>query len=495
MLLLGLDIGSSSIKAALVDARTGATLGVAHAPDTEMSMAAPQPGWAEQDPDIWWANCCTAVQLLLRNTSANTANIAAIGISYQMHGLVLLDAVGQVVRPAIIWCDSRAVAVGDAAFQALGAAYCFERLLNAPGNFTASKLRWVQENEPEQYARTRYFLLPGDYIAYRLTGAVATTVSGLSEGALWDFAQNTLASGVLEQYGLDRSLVPPVVPTFGEQGRLTGTAAAALGLLPGTPVTYRAGDQPNNALALNALRPGDIAANAGTSGVVYGVLDRLAADPLQRVNSFAHVNHRPDAPRIGMLLCVNGCGSQYRWLRAQTAPGCAYADLERLAASAPIGADGLCVLPFGNGAERMLGNRDLGARIAHLHVNRHDRAHLCRATLEGIAFAFVHGIQILRELGLSLSVIRAGHDNLFQSAVFCETLATLAAVEIEILATTGATGAAKAAGVAVGAYASPEEAVQTRKSVMQYAPNPKAGPYREAYEKWNRLLASSLDVC
>ncbi len=489
MFLLGLDIGSSSIKAALVDARTGATLGAVHAPETEMAISAPQPGWAEQDPEMWWKNCCAAVLALLRQTGADPARVTAIGISYQMHGLVALDALGQVVRPAIIWCDSRAVPIGEAAFRALGADYCLYHYLNGPGNFTASKLRWVRENEPERFAQIQRFMLPGDFIAYRLTGEAATTMSGLSEGIMWDFSQNDIAHDLLAHYELERSLIPPLVPTFGEQGRLTTAAAAQLGLRPGVPVTYRAGDQPNNALALNVLRPGEVAATGGTSGVVYGVADRLVWDTQNRVNSFAHVNHRADAPRIGVLLCINGCGIQYSWLRRVMAgEGTSYAEMERLAASAPVGSDGLCVLPFGNGAERMLGNRDIGGQILGLNFNRHGQAHMCRAALEGVAFAFVYGIQILRELGLNLSVIRTGNDNLFQSAVFAQTLATLADTEIEVLATNGAVGAARAAGVGVGIFGSPEEAVGASAVATRYAPKLDGEASREAYAVWERML-------
>ncbi|MEQ1745949.1 MAG: FGGY family carbohydrate kinase [Saprospiraceae bacterium] len=493
MLLLGLDIGSSSIKAALVDARTGITLGSVHAPETEMAIHATQPGWAEQDPESWWQNCCTAVQALLRQTRATPAEVAAIGISYQMHGLVALDTEGKSVRPAIIWCDGRAVPIGDAAFRALGEAFCLKNYLNSPGNFTASKLRWVRENEPERFARIRKFMLPGDYIAYRLTGEMATTVSGLSEGILWNFPQNEAAVDLLEHYGLDGSLLPPLVPTFGEQGHLTSSAAALLGLNPGVPVTYRAGDQPNNALALNVLRPGDVAATGGTSGVVYGVVDRLVPDAQNRVNCFAHVNHRPEAPRIGVLLCINGCGIQYAWLRRLLGgEGLSYTEMERLAAAVPIGSDGLCVLPFGNGPERMLGNRDIGGQIHGLNFNRHSTAHLSRAALEGVAFAFAHGIGILRDLGLNLSVIRTGNDNLFQSAIFSETLANLTGAQIEVLATNGATGAAKAAGVGAGIFGSPEEAAGDSAAVVRYMPGREASACREAYSVWKGKLENSI---
>lgn len=493
MFLLGLDIGSSSIKAALVDARTGATLGTTQAPDTEMAIHAPQPGWAEQDPEMWWENCRVAVHRLFCQTGADPARVAAIGISYQMHGLVTLDATGQTVRPAIIWCDGRAVTIGEAAFRALGEDFCLKHYLNGPGNFTASKLRWVLEHEPERFARIRHFMLPGDYIAFRLTGEAATTVSGLSEGILWDFSKNDLAHDLLDHFGLDRSLVPPLVPTFGEQGRLTTATAEVLGLRPGVPVTYRAGDQPNNALALNALRPGDIAATAGTSGVVYGVMDRLASDAQNRVNSFAHVNHLPEAPRIGVLLCINGCGIQYAWLRRLLADApLPYSELEKMAASVPVGSDGLCILPFGNGPERMLGNRDIGGQILGLNFNRHDRAHLCRAALEGVAFAFGYGINILHELGLDLSVIRTGNDNLFRSAVFSQTLATLVGAEIEVLDTNGAAGAARAAGVGAGFFESPETAVGVAMAVMRYAPERDGEACREAYERWVRMLGRAV---
>ncbi|MFN0013943.1 MAG: xylulokinase [Saprospiraceae bacterium] len=493
MLLLGLDIGSSSIKAALVDNRTGTTLGSVFAPETEMTIQAPHPGWAEQEPEIWWQHCCTAVQQLLRQAQANPADVAAIGISYQMHGLVALDAKGETVRPAIIWCDGRAVPIGEAAYQALGTHFCLKKYLNSPGNFTASKLRWVREYEPERFEKINQFMLPGDYIAFRLTGEIATSVPGLSEGILWDFSQNGLAHDLLAHYGLDSALVPPVVPTFGIQGRLTANAANQIGLKPGVPLTYRAGDQPNNALALGVLRPGDVAATGGTSGVVYGVMDRPVCDAQNRVNCFAHVNHQPAVPRIGVLLCFNGCGIQYAWLRRILGDdSLSYLEMEHLAASAPVGSDGLCMLPFGNGPERMLGNRDIGGQIHNLKFNQHGRAHLCRAALEGVAFSFAYGIGILRDLGLSLSVIRTGNDNLFQSAIFSETLANLTGTEIEILATSGAVGAAKAAGVGSGFFDSPEEAVGNADAVLRYMPGRDAGASQEAYQLWQKVLQSSI---
>lgn len=493
MYLLGFDIGSSSIKAALVDAQTGETAGAVQAPDREMDMLAPYPGWAEQDPEVWWANATAAVQKLLRQTQAAPSDIAAIGISYQMHGLVALDEAGKVVRPSIIWCDSRAVSIGDAAFQELGETYCLTHYLNSPANFTASKLKWVKDNEPECFAKIRYFMLPGDYIAYRLTGEPMTTVSGLSEGVLWDFSENTAAQKLLDHYGIDRTLIPPLAPTFGLQGRLTAAAAATLGLSAGIPVTYRAGDQPNNALALNALNPGEVAATGGTSGVVYGVVDKLVYDPQNRVNSFAHVNHQPGAPRIGVLLCINGTGIQYSWMRKQVAgDAVSYPEMEQLAATAPVGADGLCILPFGNGAERMLNNKNIGARIQHLHFNRHDRAHLYRAALEGIAFSFVYGMKILQELGMDVSLIRVGNDNLFQSGIFSTTIAQLMDCRIEMVQTTGAVGAAIASGVGIGLWKDAGEGLGALQTVKCYEPGSPDNAYQEAYEQWALVLKNSM---
>jgi xylulokinase len=493
MYLLGFDIGSSSIKAALVDARTGRVAGAVHAPDVEMDMTAIEPGWAEQHPDTWWDNCAVAVQKLLRQTDIRPDHIAAIGISYQMHGLVAIDRAGQPVRPSIIWCDSRAVTIGDQAFHDLGSEFCLRHYLNSPGNFTASKLKWVKDNEPDQYERIRHFFLPGDYIAYKMTGEALTTVSGLSEGILWDFQNNGPATQLLDYYGIDASLIPPVAPTFGHQGTLTSQAAAALGLHPGIPVTYRAGDQPNNALSLNVLNPGEVAATGGTSGVVYGVIDRLAYDPENRVNSFAHVNHRSDQPHIGVLLCINGAGSQYRWTRRQVArDGVSYEDMERMAATIPVGSDGLRILPFGNGAERMLGNRNIGAQVLGLEFNRHDRAHVYRASLEGIAFSFVYGMKVLQDLGLNLSVMRVGNDNLFQSAVFSQTIAGLLGCRIEMMQTTGAIGAAIASGVGIGVWSNPEEALNRLEQVKVYEPEGRRAEYEAAYERWASDLALTL---
>jgi xylulokinase len=493
MYLLGFDLGSSSVKAALVDARTGVAVATAQSPDTEMPIDAPQPGWAEQHPDLWWEHAVKAAHKLWTLTKVAPGEVRAIGIAYQMHGLVTLDADFQPVRPAIIWCDSRAVAIGEHAFTALGPDYCLRHYLNSPGNFTASKLKWVRDHEPDNYARTRHIALPGDYLACRMTGRLCTTVSGLSEGILWDFQQHNLAESLCATYGINPQLVGDIDPTFGQQGALTAEAAAELGLEPGIPVAYRAGDQPNNALSLNVLQPGEVAATGGTSGVVYAVTDKLVYDPQQRVNSFAHVNHTAAAPRIGVLLCINGAGILYGWMRKNVAaPGSTYPELEALAAQAPIGADGISILPFGNGAERMLANREPGAHILGLSLTRHDRSHLLRATLEGIAFAFIHGMKALQELGIDVSLLRVGNDNLFQSAIFSNTIAHVLGCRIEMLRTNGAVGAAIAAGAGIGMYPDVRTGLGTLSTVHTYEPDTDAGPYQEAYARWAEHLGTVL---
>ena len=491
MYLIGYDIGSSSVKAALVDAESGKTLLRTQYPDREMEMQAPQPGWAEQHPDQWWEGMVQATQRLLKAYPAAKDNVKAIGISYQMHGLVLVDAADQVLRPSIIWCDGRAVSIGAAAFERIGAQTALSHLLNSPGNFTASKLRWVQENEPELYRRVKHFMLPGDYLALKMTGEACTTISGLSEGIFWDFLEQKPAELVFQDYGIDQALTPKIQPTFGVQGQLRAAAAAELGLSPGIPVAYRAGDQPNNALSLNVLEPGEVAATGGTSGVVYAITDQAAFDPLSRVNGFAHVNYTLQQPYVGVLMCINGAGITYNWLRQNTgASALSYPELEQKAAQIPVGADGLSMLPFGNGAERILNNVDLGAQLQGLNFNRHGQAHLIRAGLEGIAFAFVYGMSILQEMGLDLKVMRVGNDNLFQSRIFAETIATLCQSKIEMLDTTGAVGAAKGAGFGAGLYGSLREALGSTPVVGGYAPLADASAYEAAYQRW----LNSLDL-
>ena len=497
MYLLGYDIGSSSVKASLVDAESGRVAAQAFYPKNEAPIISKQPGWAEQDPSMWLGNLKLATADVLEQAKSiatlqakafSPADIKAIGISYQMHGLVCVDKEMNVLRPSIIWCDSRAVPYGQKAFEALGEDWCLEHLLNSPGNFTAAKLAWVKENEPALYERIWKIMLPGDYIAMRLTGNTCTTISGLSEGIFWDFANNAPSGELLDFFNVDETLLPQRKPTFGLQGTLTKQAAETLGLREGTPVTYRAGDQPNNALSLNVLNPGEIASTAGTSGVVYGVIGKVAHDPLSRVNIFAHVNHTAEDPRLGVLLCINGTGILNSWMRRNVAPeGMSYSQMNEIAASVPIGSDGISILPFGNGAERMLGNKDDGCSIHGVNFNRHGKAHLLRAAQEGIVFSFCYGMEIMQQMGMEISRIHAGMANMFLSPIFRETLAGVSGATIELYDTDGAAGAAKGAGIGAGIYNSPAEAFASLERLQVVTPANQAA-CREAYERWKSNL-------
>jgi len=495
MYLLGYDIGSSSVKASLVDAQSGKCIASAFYPKQEAPIISKKAGWAEQDPAMWLGNLKLATASVLaqaKDKGARPEDVKAIGISYQMHGLVCVDKGLNVLRPAIIWCDSRAVPYGQHATQVLGQEFCLSHLLNAPGNFTAAKLAWVKENEPDIYERIWKVMLPGDYIAMRLTGTVCTTVSGLSEGIFWDFKANAPSKELLETFGFDATILPQVKPTFGLQGTLQKSAAEALGLPAGIPVTYRAGDQPNNALSLNVFNPGEIASTAGTSGVVYGVIGQVQYDPLSRVNTFAHVNHTAQDPRLGVLLCINGTGILNSWMRHNVAPeGISYADMNELAAGVPIGADGLSILPFGNGAERMLGNHDTGCSLHGINFNRHGKAHLLRAAQEGIVFSFQYGIEIMEAMGLKVDKIHAGLANMFQSAIFRDTLAGVSGAMIELYDTDGSVGAAKGAGIGAGIYKDNREAFSTLERLAVITPDNEEA-YREAYDRWKTHLLENI---
>ena len=494
-LLMGYDVGSSSIKATLLDAGTGKVLASATSPDKELEIMAQQADWAEQHPATWWEHVKLATQKIKATASFDASDVKAIGISYQMHGLVLVDKNQQVLRPSIIWCDSRAVQVGQKAAEQIGAEKCLKRLFNLPGNFTASKLKWVKDNEPETYARIDKMMLPGDFIAMKMTGQIKTTPSGLSEGIMWDFEADEMAQFVLDNYGISSNLVAETVPTFSVQGELTKVAAEELGLAAGTKISYRGGDQPNNALSLSVLQPGEIAVTAGTSGVVYGVTDKKDYDAKSRVNVFVHVNHAAAAPRYGVLLCLNGTGILNSWLKHNFAGGAglAYPQMNELAATVPVGADGLVILPYGNGAERTLENRNIGASVHGWNFNIHKQAHFLRAAQEGIVFALNYGLEIMRAMGTELKTVKAGHANMFLSPLFAEAFATLSGATVELYNTDGSQGAARGAGIGAGIYSGPEDAFTGLEPVKSIAPN--AGltdAYRAAYTNWESVLKKQL---
>jgi len=493
MHFIGYDLGSSSIKVSLINIQDNNVEASISFPEKEMTIDSPKIGWAEQSPEKWWEYICSATKKILKNTGIAPSSIEGIGLAYQMHGLVIVDGNNEVLRPSIIWCDSRAVEIGEKAFKEIGAEKSIKLLLNSPGNFTASKLAWVKENEPEVFGRINKAMLPGDYIGFKMTGEVLTTSTGLSEGVFWNFETDEPANFLLDHFGINHQLLPSLTPVFGDQGRLTDDAAEQLGLKKGIPLLYRAGDQPNNALSLGVFEPGEMAASGGTSGVVYGVSDQLVKDESQRINSFVHVNHTSDQKRIGVLLCINATGITYRWIKDLISPKSSYDELELLAQQASPGSDGLTLLPFGNGGERMLNFKNSGARFIDLDLNRHSSKEMIRATLEGIAFSFVYGLELMLELGVPTHKIKVGSDNLFQSRIFSQTIANLTGASIEMFETTGAIGAAKAAAFAAGKYESLQKAFETNRLVNSFSPQPKDEILEASYQKWKRELNKSMN--
>lgn len=487
--LLGFDVGSSSVKASLVDIESGECAASAFYPSEEAPIKALKTGWAEQDPEMWWTNAKLALADIMAKTGAKGSDIKGIGISYQMHGLVCVDRQMRPVRDSIIWCDSRAVPYGEEAFQALGADYCLGHLLNSPGNFTAAKLAWVRQNEPDVFDRIYKIMLPGDYLALRLSGIANTTIGGLSEGIFWDFKNREVSQPLLDHFGISRDLIADIVPTFDVQSHVSAEAAAETGLAEGTPISYRAGDQPNNALSLNVFNPGEIASTAGTSGVVYGVLGSVGYDPKSRVGTFAHVNYTDQLTRLGVLLCINGTGCLNSWVRRNIAPDLSYAEMNDLAATAPIGSDGVSIIPFGNGAERVLENREVGCSLHGINFNKHTRAHIIRAAQEGIVFSFCYGMEVMRSMGMNINKIHAGRANMFLSPLFRQTLASTSGATIELYETDGSVGAAKGAGMGCGIYSDHNEAFASLRKLGVVEPETAmAGQYEEAYERWKGYL-------
>lgn len=492
MYLLGIDVGTSSIKVSVVDAASGNFLASAQYPDNESEILAPKSGWAEQSPDMWWDHVQKAILRCNQQQKYDPLQISAIGIAYQMHGLVIVDKDQKNLRNSIIWCDSRAVEIGNKAFDDLGEGFSLSHLLNSPGNFTASKMAWVKQNEPDLYSKADKLMLPGDFIAMKLTGDITTSISALSEGIFWDFKENKLSSELMNYYGFNDSVIPQIRPVFSEHGHISKSVADSLGLKTGIPVTYKAGDQPNNALSLNVTEPGEVAATAGTSGVIYGVTDHLLSDPQSRVNTFAHVNHAIERQRLGVLLCINGAGSMNRWIKNLFGSVADYNSMNQAASGIPSGCEGLRVLPFGNGVERMLGNKMVGVHLQNIDLNLHSQAHIFRAVQEGIAFSFRYGLDILRENGMKPSIIRAGKSNLFLSDMFTQSFVNITGVPVELHNSDGSYGAAIGAGIGAGIYKSANEAFTNKKPIGLIEPNGES--LEEHYQNWKQLLTQQLNT-
>jgi xylulokinase len=491
MLLLGIDAGTSSVKVSVVDAATQKCLAFAQYPATESKITSLQPGWAEQSPEMWWEHTVRAIKQVNASGAFDPRDIAAIGISYQMHGLVCVDQDRKVLRDSIIWCDSRAVPYGQKALEHIGREKSLSSLLNSPGNFTAAKLAWVKENEPETFALIHHIMLPGDFLAMKLTGDITTSISALSEGIFWDFQKDQLSADVMDFFGFSPDIIPEVKPLFSEHGRVSPAGASALGLKAGIPVSYKAGDQPNNALSLNVLNPGEVAATAGTSGVIYGVSDQLTYDPQSRVNTFAHVNYTAESKRVGVLMNINGTGIMNSWVKENLGNGLDYEQMNTEAGKVAVGSNGLRIFPFGNGAERVFNNRIIGAQFHNLDLNLHNKAHVFRAVQEGIAFTFRYGLDIMRSNGMNPKVIRAGYTNMFRSPLFAEAFVNATRVPVELYQNDGSVGAALGAGIGARVFSSPQEAFSQFEPLRFIEPS-QTEAYEAAYQDWKTLLEKQL---
>jgi len=491
MLLLGIDIGTSSVKVSVVDADSQQCIVSTSYPETESEIISKQAGWAEQSPSMWWEHTQQAILKANATKKYHSAEIGAIGISYQMHGLVTLDKKGNVLIDSFISFVSRSVEIGNKSFDEIGPSTCLQHLLNSPGNFTASKLAWVKQNEPELYEKIDKIMLPGDYIALQFTGTATTSISSLSEGVFWDFVKNELSEDVFNYFGFSKSIIPEIKDVFSEHGKLSAPIASTLSLTAGIPVTYKAGDQPNNALSLNVLEAGEVAATAGTSGVIYGVSDQLTFDPQSRINTFAHVNHTKNQKRLGVLLCINGTGILNRWMKNATGNP-TYQQMNEAAQKIAVGSNGLFILPFGNGTERMLENKIAGEHVNNLDLNIHTNAHLYRASQEGITFAFRYGLDIMKENKMNPSIIRAGRANMFLSDVFTNSFVNTLNIPVDLYNCDGSVGAAIGAGIGAKVYSTAKEAFVHTKPLATIEPDASAKQYDELYEQWKVLLEKSL---
>ncbi len=472
---LGIDVGTTSSRALLIDAR-GGVRGSFSAPHQEMQMA--RPLWAEQHPDDWWSATQIAIQGVVRASAVDAKSIVSIGLTGQMHGLVLLDSADKVIRPALIWCDQRSQQQVDFIVGKLGAAAILKATANPMlTGWTLPKLLWIRDYEPEQFARVRKVLLPKDYIRFKLTGEFATDVSDASGTGMFDVVHRRWSEAVVSGLNLDPSILPTAVESSTVTGKVTATAAQITGLSEGTPVVGGAGDQAASAIGNGIVTPGTMSCTLGTSGVVFAYLDKPAYDPQGRVHTFCHA-----LPNVWHVMGVTqGAGLSLQWFRNRFAPQAQYDDLTAEAALAPAGSHGLFWLPY------LMGERtphlDALARACWIGLTaKHSRADLTRSVLEGVSYSLNDGLQIIRGLGADPAVIRLSGGGA-RSPFWHQLFADIFNVYVAVLETQegSAYGAALLALGGTGEYGSVRELVNAAiHEVSGRQPEPASA---EAYAK------------
>jgi len=485
-MFLGIDVGTGGTRALLIDPSGNvlASHSADHAPIHSEHI-----GWAEQDPEDWWRAAQLAIAGALE--AAEHPQVEAVALTGQMHGCVMLDANGQVLRPALIWCDQRTQPQCDWLTETIGAARLIELVANpALPNFTLTKLLWVREHQPEIFARIAHVLCPKDYVRYRLTGTLAMDMQEASGTLLLDVAHRRWSTEVAEAAGIPMAWLPPLFEGPEICAHISAAGAAATGLTAGTPVAAGAGDQGAGAVGMGILAPGSVSATIGTSGVVFAATAQPTLDPLGRLHTFCHA-----APGVWHVMGVtNGAGLSLRYIRETFFPDSTYDDLTALAATAPPGSDGLLWAPY------LFGERtphlDPNARAALTGLTAsHTRGHIVRAVLEGVAFSLNDTFTLFRELHIPVNKIRLGGGGA-RSPLWRQIQADVYNHPVEILEAEegGAFGAALLAGTGIGAWPSVEAAcAATIRPAATITPQ-NASAMAAAYAHFRRLYPALKSI-
>ena len=481
-LVLGIDVSTTATKAVLLD-ESGAVVGVGTA---EYGFQTPRPLWSEQPPGLWWDGTLRALHAVLATTGRSAADIEAVGLTGQMHGLVLLDKADRVLRPAILWNDQRTAAECDVIRDAVGP----DRLVAITGNdaltgFTAPKLVWVRDHEPEVWRAAAHVLLPKDYVRLRLTGGHAIDKADGAGTLLFDLAARDWSAEVLGRLDIPRAWLPPTFEGPAITGMVTAEVASMTGLRAGTPVVAGGGDQAANAVGVGVVAPGSMALSLGTSGVIFAATDQPLFEPQGRVHAFCHAMPR----RWHMMSVMLSAAGSLRWFRDALAPGVEFGDLAASAGEVPAGSDGLFFLPYLSGERSP--HPDPLARGAFVGLNLgHDRRHMTRAVLEGVAFGLRDGLDLMMAAGMTPpDRIRASGGGT-ASPLWRQILADVLGTEIATVDTTegAAYGAGLLAAVGAGWFTSVDAATERIVRVRPVAtPGPDAAVYAERHAIYREL--------